>query len=142
VTRTLGSYYDLFLQRVSLRRKIARPRLLRLAEGRLWLGDEALGHGLVDGNGGTLAAIAEVRKRTRLIGDQDVVVEFWPRPSFRSALRRWAGLSTETSLPTSAMVKLLDGATAGWLDRAMLIKVLGAGQPLALTAVPLDAPAR
>ncbi len=142
VARSLRRFYDLFLQRVSLRRKIARPRLLRLAEGRLWLGDEARSHGLVDGNGGMLAAIAEVRKRTRLVGDGDVLVEFWPRPTFRSVLRKWAGLSTEASDRASAMVKLFDGATAAWLDRAMLVNVLGAGQPLALTPLPLDEPAR
>ncbi len=61
--RTLGRYYDLFLSRVSLRRKIERDTLLRSAGGRLFFGDEALERRLVDHQGGVVEAIADVRQR-------------------------------------------------------------------------------
>lgn len=127
--RVLGRYYDLFLSRVTLRRKIPRAKLLTLAEGRLWLGDEAKTHKLVDYNGGLLAAIAGVRAQADVADDRDVRVVFLPRPTLSLQLRRAIGVAQPDA------VRSLLRAAGPWLDRATVLAHLPRGAPLAIAPV-------
>jgi protease-4 len=60
--RQLRQFYDLFLQRVADGRKLDPSVVDRVAQGRVWTGEQALEHGLVDELGGLRQALAYARK--------------------------------------------------------------------------------
>lgn len=62
-------YYAEFKQRVAAGRKLEPAQLEPIAGGRVWLGHEATGHGLVDTLGGLPAAIARARELAGLPPD-------------------------------------------------------------------------
>ena len=75
----MRTMYERFLERVAEGRSLERERVRALASGRVWSGRRAQEHGLVDGLGGPLEALAEVRKRAGLTPDEDCRVELHPR---------------------------------------------------------------
>jgi len=141
--RTLGRYYDLFLDRVATRRKIDRASLPALAEGRIWFGDEALTHGLVDRIGGLLDALAEARRVAKLDDPGDVGVRFLPRPTLLERLRTSIGVEAATAVlqpADAAWLQALRAAAGPWLDAAQLQGLGTTGQPLALMPLRVDQP--
>ena len=66
--------YGLFLRRVAEGRERTVESLDGLCEGRIWSGDAAREHGLVDRLGGLVAAIAHARTLADLSVDAEVVV--------------------------------------------------------------------
>ena len=141
--RTLGRYYGLFLDRVAQRRKIDRASLPLLAEGRIWFGDEALTHHMVDRVGGLLDALAEARRVARLDDPEDVKVRFLPRPTLLEQLRASIGVSVMSDVlqpADAAWMQALRTAAGPWLDAAQLQDLGATGQPLALLPVRVDAP--
>ena len=62
LVRDARGFYARFLDRVGQARSIPRRRLHRYARGRVYLGDEALDRGLVDGLGGFEQAIATLHE--------------------------------------------------------------------------------
>jgi len=139
--RVLGRYYALFLTRVTLRRKIQRPKLLTLAEGRLWTGEEARAHGLVDKVGGLWESLEAVKKKAGLAGEDDVTVEFWPRPTFSAIAMRWLGLAgVTTQRPRDPAVDILWRAAAPLLDRAAIAALFEPGSAVAILPIRVDRP--
>jgi protease-4 len=73
--------YDDFVGRVAAGRGLDEARVREIAEGRVWMGGDALELGLVDGFGGLLDAIDLARQRAGIPRDRDVdLVEYPPRP--------------------------------------------------------------
>ncbi len=70
--------YDQFLTKVVSSRKLTRPVVEEIAQGRVWSGREALKLGLVDELGGLATAIKYAAQKAKL-GDNFKVVEY-PRP--------------------------------------------------------------
>jgi protease-4 len=93
VRREMEAVYDVFLRRVEQGRKLARPELERVAQGRIWSGARALGLGLVDALGGPLEAIREVRARAGLAVGEPAVLDVFPRGVSWEALRSLLGRS-------------------------------------------------
>jgi protease IV len=97
--------YREFLQRVAQVRKMAPEKVHALGEGRVWLGREALGHGLVDALGGLHDAIAHAKA---LIKSDKARLLFGPRVkrSFISRLvaarRAVAPTQAGTAAPSAA----------------------------------------
>jgi protease-4 len=58
--------YELFLERVAASRKLTREQLEPIAGGRVWTGQQALAHGLIDELGGLEAGIAKARRLAHL----------------------------------------------------------------------------
>lgn len=141
--RNLGRYYGLFLDRVAARRGIERDALPDLAEGRVWFGDEAKIHHLVDHVGGLLDALAEARRQAHLEEADDARVRFLPRPTLMDTVRNSLGLSSEVQAldPTQASwLQALRAAAGPWLDAALVSEIGAAGQPLALMPLRVDSP--
>ncbi len=145
--RSLGRYYDMFLDRVSLRRKIDKASLERLAGGRIHLGARARERRLVDTEGGLLAALADVRARAGLADDDEVEVFFVPRGGLSLrlgvALGAWIGRVLGEAPPsaataTAAIGQALVKAAGPWLDEAAVLASLPTGTPLAITPIPRD----
>jgi protease IV len=69
--------YNIFLTKVSEGRKLSKPSVSEIAQGRVWSGSRAKQIGLVDALGGVEDAIQDAAKRAKL-GD-DWQVEDYPR---------------------------------------------------------------
>ena len=138
--RVMGRYYGLFLSRTTLRRKIERPRLLSLAEGRIWTGDEARAHGLIDKVGGLWQALEALRIKAGLADDEDVAIEFWPQPKLRTVALRMVGLASASAREDPAIAALWRAA-APLLDRAAIAALFADGKPVAIAPITLGKPA-
>ena len=74
-----GAMYGTFLDRVAEGRNLAREDVARVAQGRIWSGVRAQGHGLVDTLGGPLDALREVARRAGLSERERYILELHPR---------------------------------------------------------------
>ncbi len=72
VERMIDAAYQLFVDRVAEGRKLPRERVLELAGGRVWTGEQALERRLVDRLGGLPEAVAAARERAGLPRDEAV----------------------------------------------------------------------
>ncbi len=73
--------YDEFVAHVARGRKLPVATVRGVAEGRVWMGEDALARGLCDQLGSLREAIALVRERAGIPDDREVtVVEYPPRP--------------------------------------------------------------
>jgi protease IV len=68
-------FYDAFIQRVALGRKLTTNRVDEIAQGRVWSGADALKNGLVDEMGGLQKAI-DVAAQDAKLGTNYAVIEF------------------------------------------------------------------
>ncbi len=138
VHKQLGRFYDLFIDRVADRRGLKREQVLPLAGGRLWFGDEAVEHKLVDRTGGLLDALAEVERQ---VGQGALAVRFVPELSWSDKLRRAVGVNAANSHAilgnSPALTALLTRAVGPWLDAAALA-VLADAQPQAHSEVAIE----
>ena len=76
----VDSIYDTFLARVSEGRGLDIASVQELAEGRVWIGSQALDNGLVDELGGYREAIAQVKEAVGIDKDSPVQIVSYPRP--------------------------------------------------------------
>jgi protease-4 len=87
----LASVHGTFVDRVARGRGLSSDSLARVTQGRVWSGRRARSLGLVDGIGGPLEALREVRKRAGLRDDDRYLLELHPRlpqlPGLVSLLR-------------------------------------------------------
>lgn len=93
VRREMEAVYETFVQRVADGRRLTPDAVERVAQGRVFSGVRALGLGLVDGLGGPLEALREVRRRAGLRDADRVVVEILPRMPRFANLRAFVGLA-------------------------------------------------
>jgi protease-4 len=99
LTRKVGQFYDMFLSRVAEGRRISKPAVDAVGQGRVWTGEQAKERKLVDELGGLRQALAEAR---RLAGmpEETPIVEL--PPSETTILGRILGIEgvkAEVSLP-------------------------------------------
>jgi protease-4 len=74
------SYHD-FVSKVAAARHRGFDDIEPLAEGRVWLGSQALARGLVDQLGGLDAAMDLVKKKAGIPAGERVAVEIYPEPT-------------------------------------------------------------
>lgn len=67
-------WYRTFLRRISEGRGVSPAEVDPLARGRVWTGEAALRHGLVDHHGGFMAALSRARELTGLPADSPIAV--------------------------------------------------------------------
>jgi protease IV len=93
VRREMDGLYGLFLDRVATGRGLAREAVHAAGGGRVWSGRRARDHGLVDGLGGPLESLDELRRRAGLGPTDPLLLETHPRiprlASLRGLLRAW-----------------------------------------------------
>jgi protease-4 len=70
---SLRAFYDLFLERVAAGRKMTKSSVDRVAQGRVWTGEQARDNGLVDELGGLRHALAHARKLGGLASDSPII---------------------------------------------------------------------
>lgn len=87
VQRAMKRTYDLFVGHVAAGRAMDVAAVEAVAQGRVWTGEDALQHGLVDELGGLDRAIAAAREEAGLDAAGDVALAFYPRqPSWLEIL--------------------------------------------------------
>ena len=98
--------YQQFLARVALGRKLSTAQVDKVAQGRIWSGQAALDHKLVDRLGGMLDAVADAKKLGQLSADAKTAV--YPRPKTWIE-RLQEGLGGGNSQITQALLSELAG---------------------------------
>lgn len=123
----MDSFYDGFVQKVAASRGTTPERIDALAQGRVWTGQQARQHGLVDMLGGLDTAVAVAKERAGIPADEDVeLVTYPPRRSLVEALAD----------------RLQAGAGRVLLDPAMLLGAAGPIGPALRATAALTAPVR
>lgn len=74
-------FYEVFLDRVSVARKMPKDEVRKIAEGRIYTGRQALKIGLVDRLGGLKDAIASARDFANIPASAEIRLVQYPRPS-------------------------------------------------------------
>ncbi len=85
VQKSVDIVYDQFLSKVAESRKLPKPKVSEIAQGRVWSGTRAKQLGLVDELGGVESAIQDAAKRANL-GDKFRVQEYPRRRSLEERL--------------------------------------------------------
>jgi protease-4 len=136
----LKTFYDQFVAKVAVSRKMSVVRVEELARGRVWTGQQARANGLVDALGGLDQAIALAKKGAGIAADTEVeVVNYPPRKTLFDLLaERLSGSNSERDLPVDLrMMAALFGAderlALGLLTAPM--RLFKRGEPLALMPV-------
>jgi len=76
----LDRIYEDFTGKVAAGRKLPKDKVLEVARGRVWTGEDALGLGLVDALGGYPEAFRQVRQALGLAADAPLQLESFPPP--------------------------------------------------------------
>ncbi len=74
VRKTIERTYDLFLERVTAARRMSREAVDAIGGGRVWTGQQALAHGLIDELGGLRTALAKACSLAALPDDSRVML--------------------------------------------------------------------
>ena len=77
--KSLDAVYEDFTSKVSTARKINKKDLDKLARGRVWTGEDALAHRLVDGIGGIETALAEALKAANIKQGEKFRIIYYPK---------------------------------------------------------------
>jgi protease-4 len=88
----VAQFYQLFLGRVAEGRKMTKEAVDRVAQGRVWTGEQALAHGLVDELGGFRQAVAYARQKAGVSAAAPLVDLPVIKSSFLSRLIGMPGL--------------------------------------------------
>jgi protease IV len=83
--RSVNQIYEMFLDKVAKSRNLPKDKVAKIAQGRVWSGEDAKNLGLVDQIGGLEAAIAEAAKQAKL-GDDWEINEYPAQRSFETEL--------------------------------------------------------
>ncbi len=76
---SLDRIYETFTSRVAAGRKLPKERVLQVAKGRVWSGEDALPLGLVDELGGFNTALRAVKKAIKLKESDSVELKQFPK---------------------------------------------------------------
>ena len=129
----LDGAYDTFKNRVARGRKLSEDALESVAKGRVWTGEDAKTHGLVDELGGFSTALTLAKEAAHIRADEDVTLKLYPRAETTGeAFGRLVGRvpSNDDAAAGSTM------ATRIGLLRALLYQVDLASEPAGSALMP------
>jgi len=105
----LDRVYDDFTSKVASGRKLDKARVLQIAKGRIWTGEDALSLGLVDALGGFDVALKLAKEAAKIPAGDDVKVVVFPRKkSFFEALTQKMPDNSEGDAWARVAVELAD----------------------------------
>ncbi len=131
--------YDRFVKAVAKGRDLDEDHVRSVGGGRVWMGEDAIGHGLCDGIGGLADAVERARELAGIDGVESTVREYPPRnlfemPEFGLPLPGLRGLFTAAA-PSFLFADAVEPADPG----LTLVRSLADwnGRPTALTTPDL-----
>lgn len=94
----LDRVYADFTTKVAEGRRLPKERVLEIAKGRIWSGEDAKRLGLVDELGGFPTALALARKAARIPEKEEVRIELFPRKksTFEALVEQLSGRQRDT----------------------------------------------
>ncbi len=106
--------YRAFVDVVAKARRMSFDEVDAVAQGRVWMGEDALAHGLIDEIGGLDAAIAEARRRVGIVPAEKIGLAEYRRPhpgAFSGLVNSWLRTQWERNvhLPESGQARY-------WMD--------------------------
>jgi protease-4 len=122
LTVKIGQTYDIFLERVSKGRHLSKEEVDRVGQGRVWTGQEALDHHLIDHLGGLREALEEARRLGNLPGDAPIVELPKPDESLLDTALKLVGLGSNNKT-------LLDGLPVQVKDLAHAVAPFAIYEP-------------
>jgi len=92
----MDDFYKNFLKKVADSRKSTPDAIHAVAQGRVWTGRQALGHGLVDALGGLDAAVALAKEKAKIPANEEVQLVVYPerRSLFDVVSEQFGGAGT------------------------------------------------
>jgi protease IV len=105
----LDRVYDDFTTKAAAGRKMPKEKLLQIAKGRIWSGEDAKAIGLVDELGGYATALRLVRQAAKLAPDAPVDLKVFPerKTLLQALIERESGQpSDDTALAVRALAEL------------------------------------
>ncbi len=116
---SIDEFYKTFVEKVAEGRKRSYSQIEAVAQGRVWLGSQALANGLVDQLGGLDKAIEVVKLRAHLPASEKVrLVAYPPR---RTIFDQLFNRQTSAAAPEAQLIKLLRSfSTSTWMRGGML----------------------
>ncbi len=108
----LDRVYADFTSKVADGRRIPKERVLEIAKGRIWSGEDAKALGLVDELGGFPEALALAKKAAKIPASEDVSVQLFPRKktafqTFMDALSPETPESSEQSAEAATAIRAI-----------------------------------
>jgi protease-4 len=94
----VGQFYDTFLTRVAQGRRMTKSAIDAVGQGRVWTGEQALAHKLIDEIGGLRQALEEARRLADLPSDAPIV-ELPVESSFIGQVLGMAGAHASEKTP-------------------------------------------
>jgi protease-4 len=124
----MQGFYDSFVEKAAESRKTTPEKIDAVAQGRVWTGQQAREHGLVDALGGLGTAVRIAKERAGIDADEDVELVIYPaRRSIYEALTEQFG-----SGPLSAWSLLAGAEQRAIAALTMPARLFRRGEPLAL----------
>ena len=102
IMRGVDKVYTTFTRNVAAGRNLPLAKVLDIAQGRVWSGEDALGIGLIDTYGGLYAAIAIAADKAEL-GDDYRVTEVFDEPMDLPLLFQFFGAQLRSSFTRSEL---------------------------------------
>jgi protease-4 len=125
----MQGFYEDFVEKTAQSRKTTPERIDAVAQGRVWTGEQAKEHGLVDMLGGLDTAVAVAKERAHIPASEEVeLVEYPGRRSLYEALSEEFG-SESTSL-LHGLLGRADARAVGAITAP--VRLFQRGEPLAL----------
>jgi len=122
-------FYDGFVQKAAASRRTTPERIDAVAQGRVWTGQQARQHGLVDALGGLDAAVALAKQRAGIPSEEDVeLVVYPPRRTVYEALTEQ--FQSSSFSVWGQLMAGADGPALGVLTAP--VRLFRRGEPLAL----------
>jgi protease-4 len=117
--QSIDQFYASFISRVAEARKRPQQQIDAVAQGRVWLGSQAAGNGLVDSLGGLDEAIARIKQKAGI--PQGEAVRLIPYPRRRSIIEQLlsTGETTAAAPQLRGLVTRLAVMAGGGMQRLM-----------------------
>ena len=131
----MNNFYDVFIDRVAVTRKMPAGQVRKIAEGRIYTGRQAVDIGLIDELGGLKEAIASARELAGIPPSAEYRIVHYPRPgSLGEIFESFSGAGVERAI--QALAGAVNPApTVSFDDQlAMFARTF---QPLCWMATPL-----
>jgi len=114
----LDDIYGVFKTRVGDGRKLDAATVESIAKGRVWIGEDAKAHGLVDALGGYATALDLAKQEAGIAADSDVSIRLFPpqRGLLRTLIARFTGRDSDDASASLGRSLALVQALAARLD--------------------------
>ncbi len=132
--------YDVFVQKVADNRGKSFAEIDKIAQGRVWTGNQALHYGLVDSLGGLEAALAKAKQKAGLAPDAETSWLVYPQPKgfFETLMEKLSVQAARTLARTRqewAAINALPPELKQALKRFAVLAHVRRGEILAIPAV-------